>query len=945
MGEKIVVGPINSGWTTNRKPFVIDDDSFPVLINASQWRGRVRRKRGTSKLARLTKYMASSQPYSAVTSIVLGNDGSGNGTANLVSSFSLETNSQIVAGSVAFTNTTGPQTYTDNGDGTLTGSTGGAGTINYSNGAIVVNGAAGNTINTISFKYYPILPVMGLEDFQLSSSQYAQNISFDTKYSYTISTSFPHPCYNISFYKNPTSSGTYTAKSTWTPLNWNGANYQQFWTTNYQSAMWATNGINVPFTATNVGMQYIAASKITSATQTSATTVDFVIPVDATVQLVVGDFVFANEFSGASASTLNFQTGYVTTIVGTTYTITFPNANIGAAGLTPGILQCLTCNSDNTKDCIRWIDGFPVNGSTPPVFSNGRGWVNFCPPLSKDSFSIGDKPAAKWYLVTARLIVPFKDRLLFFGPVIQTSTAGSQTYIPDLVIYSQNGTPYYTASFTGQPDNPTAITPLLVAGINTPSPATTSDGQTGSPAAFFCDVPGFGGFVQAGIDEPITSVSSNEDVLVVGFTTVQTRFVYTGNDIIPFNFFLINSELGTQSTFSAINFDDGVITVGTRGIIMTAQTRCERIDNKILDELFEISLKDNGSERITAQRDFVQEVIYFSSKSNQSKALYPNQTYVYNYREDNWSRYLETYTTYGQFRKSSGYTWAQIGQIYSTWSKWNEPWNSGSSTLYQPIVIAGNQQGYVVSRDEGTNEPPSLIIKSITGNTVTSPDHGLNNTDGNSDPNSIFVIVSGALGTIGSQINGKPFKVEVIDNNTFKLLGSPITGGTYYGEGVLTRTYRPYIQTKQFQTAWGMGRKTRIGTQQYLLSTTDNGQITVLIFLSQNSSSPYNTVPVVPDLGSTNNAMIYSQTVYTCPESTNLGLTPANVSLMMISSDGTSPQQQIWHRMNTSLIGDTVQLGFTLSDDQMFDPNLSIQFEEIELHGFILDVTPSQMLS
>ena len=32
---------------------------------------------------------------------------------------------------------------------------------------------------------------------------------------------------------------------------------------------------------------------------------------------------------------------------------------------------------------------------------------------------------------------------------------------------------------------------------------------------------------------------------------------------------------------------------------------------------------------------------------------------------------------------------------------------------------------------------------------------------------------------------------------------------------------------------------------------------------------------------------------------------------------GVSQQEQIWHRMNTSLIGDTVQIGFTMSDDQM----------------------------
>jgi ribosomal protein L31 len=30
-----------------------------------------------------------------------------------------------------------------------------------------------------------------------------------------------------------------------------------------------------------------------------------------------------------------------------------------------------------------------------------------------------------------------------------------------------------------------------------------------------------------------------------------------------------------------------------------------------------------------------------------------------------------------------------------------------------------------------------------------------------------------------------------------------------------------------------------------------------------------------------------------------------------------SQQSQIWHRMNTSLLGDTVQIGFTMSDAQM----------------------------
>ncbi len=95
-----------------------------------------------------------------------------------------------------------------------------------------------------------------------------------------------------------------------------------------------------------------------------------------------------------------------------------------------------------------------------------------------------------------------------------------------------------------------------------------------------------------------------------------------------------------------------------------------------------------------------------------------------------------------------------------------------------------------------------------------------------------------------------------------------------------------------------------------------------------------------------NNALIYSNVLFTCPESTNLGLTPFNSNLQQANYNN---QQQIWHRINTSLIGDTVQVGFWLSDDQMMavddSGNPISQFAEIEIHAFILEVNPSQMLS
>ena len=117
--------------------------------------------------------------------------------------------------------------------------------------------------------------------------------------------------------------------------------------------------------------------------------------------------------------------------------------------------------------------------------------------------------------------------------------------------------------------------------------------------------------------------------------------------------------------------------------------------------------------------------------------------------------------------------------------------------------------------------------------------------------------------------------------------------------------------TKQFNFYWQQGKKTQLGVQKYLFTTTSRGQVTENIYLSQDDTTVYNMGPIYPNPDADNDALVYSQTVYTCPESTNLGLTPANINLQMPTA---SDQEQIWHRNNTSLIGDTVQLGFTMSD-------------------------------
>ncbi len=875
MGQKLVVGPVNKGLRNDRTAFNIDNDSFPYLINAYQWRGRLKRKRGTSLLGRLQRFLGTT-------------DGAGD---LIVTILPVPIGTGLTSYYVGLNIFTDPGTTPDPFDQILLTNGPGTATLNRVTGLLTILGSYANT----AVFYFPTLPVMGIEDLVLLVNQFPGTMAFDTKYSYQISTSDPYGIYDVSFYKNPATAAYpgYIQKGTWTTTWWNGQDYQQFWTTNYQGALWATNGINEPFTVSNIGMQYntiTAVSGIVAGPPAFAT-----FTTGTNHGLVIGDFVFINEIVGMTG--INFQTGYVTAVpAANQITVEFPNATIGGAWISGGIIQYLTNRSDTTKDCLRWYDGDPTNGSaTSPVMIEGKGWVNFAPPLSQGIYSIADRPEAQYYLVGAKMILPFKDRLLFFGPVIQTSAAGSQIYLQDVVIYSQNGTPFYTASFTGAVDSAATIFhPILV-----------PEGQTGTPNAYWEDVTGFGGFIQAGLDQPITTAATNRDVIIIGFSTVQTQLSYTGNDIVPFNFYLINSELGSGSTFSIVNMDQGVLTRGSRGFVTTSQQGTARIDLEIPDEVFQINLSNNGSERVCAIRDYINEWAYFTYPGTYTDKKFPNQSLLYNYREDSWAIFYESYTTYGLFRKQTGLTWASIGNTYPKWSEWAVPWNAGESTLLKPEVVGGNSQGFILIKDEDLGDDTSLTIQNIASSTITSPDHTLVNGD--------YIYISGVQGTVSQFVNGRVFAVSNSATNTFDL--NPIIGsGTYLGGGLISRLPVPYIQTKQFPLAWDMGRKTRLGMQQYLLTKTDNSQISLLIFLSQNSNDPYNDGPIFPAANSQNDGLIYSTVLYTCPESTNLGLTPSNVNLNLVTA---GQQSQIWHRINTSLIGDTVQLGFTLSDEQM----------------------------
>lgn len=986
----------------------------------------------------------------------------------------------IVPGSVTLND--GVNTYTEQSipDGTLriSPSIAVVGTINYSTGTVIIPGLAGPLTGT--FTYYPGLPVLGLEDFvsNQASAKFPLLLAFDTTYAYQLNQTGAPFFYNVSYYKNtnnPLIWSNSDSNQFWS------TNYQSaFWVTNNKPGLHFVNGTYISGSGTNIitfdftsggnpfttlvfgdelffnqwnppDADIINIEKSTSPTIvtannsfiigqkviftdvegmtelnqglytiTAATSTTFSIDVDSSAfKPYIGNTGTSSiDEASSNTTTLNYANGIVTTVTGTPgrYVVTFlsdgePDSQIAQG---TGIAFLLT-NSIVGQDGIRWYDGDPTQQSglpspappAPPTLPKTLGWSNFNPPLTDLVVIINDQIEAKYYLVGALAILPFKDRLLFFGPQIQSITDGVsqpviQRPLQDTVIYSWNGTPYY---------NSLVPTNNIISGTST---------ETFDNTAYFVDQAGKGGFQSAGIQQPIVTVLNNEDVILVGFggQGKKTRLVSTGNDLLPFLFYLINNEMPSSSTFSGVNFDKGALEIGQYGLTVTTQQSCSRIDLDIPDEIFKIqslnnnpdNTNDSAINRVNAVRDFYRQWVYFTypigdGKGSNGSWVYPVQSLLYNYEDNTWSILRENYTHQGTFRRANKYTWLTLP--FKTWASWREPWNAGSSIALFPSIVGGNPEGYVVVKGEGTREAPTGYISALEDDgfgltQVTAINHCVNSQsvvqglggdylsfDGNiglvirtidkdnfvvdipfTNASIITAIAKGTVTKITTKNNyfvGQTVKISLVfgmtqlNGNTYTIIASTPTsitinvdstafttytfGGitalvTYIGTGQYSRLAQPLIQTKQFPMYWEQGKKCRLGVQRYLLDTTQSGQITVNINLSQNPDSIWNDGPIIPNNNVLNSGLEYSQLVYTCPESTNLGLTPFNVNLQMPTA---IYQDQIWHRLNTSLIGDSIQLGFTLNDVQMRD--LTIASSEITISGIHLQTYPSQQLA
>jgi hypothetical protein len=525
---------------------------------------------------------------------------------------------------------------------------------------------------------------------------------------------------------------------------------------------------------------------------------------------------------------------------------------------------------------IFWATNFNTSASPDPIrYTNGVTWTDFLPAI--------DGAGNEMHQCLA--LVPFKDRLLAFN-TFEGTTLGTAIQYPQRVRFSQNGDP------------------------------------TDQVNGWRSDIAGRGGFIDVPTNEHIVSVAFIRDILVVGLERSTWQLRYTGNEILPFIWEKINTELGTESTFSMIEFDRGVLSIGQTSLHACDGNNVQRIDLQIPDEVFNIHNNQNGPQRVYGIRDFTNQNIYWTFPSDISDRTYPNRMLVYNYLNNTFSIWKDHYTCFGRWQAGQSLRWQDLNDPeVHLWRMWVHPWNWGGAQEAFPNIIGGNQQGFVEILNSVQGDDKSLRIEAIANSTpvrITSTNHMLDDGD--------FIKIEGIIdpNSQATALNGNTYKVIYVDDSNVDLLKYDATNNIYYdvvlggapdyrGNGFMSRLSNFKIASKLFNI-YETGMKSMLGYIDFYTNRTTDGEFTCQIFLDENDSQAINTgfVDLPADPSSFVNAIV-------------------STSEQQFSIQGSSKN---WHRFYCQTDGQTIQYVLKFNDAQM---NVeAIQESPLTVHALIL---------
>lgn len=456
-----------------------------------------------------------------------------------------------------------------------------------------------------------------------------------------------------------------------------------------------------------------------------------------------------------------------------------------------------------------------VTASNAIRYSTGSGsWIDFAPTLSLT----GTTPASiTRYLVQARILIPYYGRLVALNVwEAPDDGGGNPNYANAVNIFNR-------AEFS-QPGNP----------LDSSAPAPAVD------LAWRQDLYGRGGFVDAPTNEAIVGATFFKNTLIVRFERSTWQLRYQGEYGLPFIWERISSDFGSESTFSDVLFDQGVLSIGDKAITTATSISTNRIDLQIPDAVFGFRNDDEGKERIQGIRDFQRELVYWCYCDPNMQGKFPQQTLVYNYRNNTYAIFRNSMTAYGTFQPITGVTW---DSLEVDWDDDVITWDTADDQSLFPRIVSGNQQGYIHYYGYQTMDDPSLSISDIdlttSPNTLTVKNHNLQEQE------TIYLTDILFDSDPDTDLNERLYQVTVVDTDTITIMyydgdldppqyvNTPAqTARTYLGKGKVTLFPVMTIQTKDFNPYAEKGSQLKISYVDFLVDASEDALVTVNLYVN-----------------------------------------------------------------------------------------------------------------
>ncbi len=518
-----------------------------------------------------------------------------------------------------------------------------------------------------------------------------------------------------------------------------------------------------------------------------------------------------------------------------------------------------------------------VSGNDDPIWyldSASNTWTAFTPIV----LTAGNM------VLTARIIVPFKGRLVLLNTIEVNAAGNTNSNFVNRARFSQVGDPIATNAFL----------------------EITQVGALG------------GGVIDAPTAEEIVTAEFIKDRLIVYFERSTYELAWTGNDLVPFEWRQLNTELGSESTFSVVPFDQEVLAIGDTGVHSCNGSNVVRIDNKIPDTIFTIKNVSEATERVAGIRDYFAEMVYWTYPSDNEITVdtYPNKVLVFNYKNRSWAENDDCITAFGYFEQGLSITWAN--STPSTWGQSENAWNSGILQAQARRVIAGNQQGFtfLILTDLTRNAPVmQLSNATLSGTTLTLTiiDHTL---EASSTPDTgDYISIENASGS--TNLNRMIFPINsVVDKDTVTVIVP--TGftlpATYSGGGIISRVSNIRIKSKQWNPYDKEGQNVYLARIDFGVLRTENGEITVDYFPSSSELSMLRAGQATGSI--MGNGVLETK--------------PYPITLYPFEQE----QDRLWHPIYFQSTGECIQIYMYMSDVQM--RSLPITWSPFEMEGLIL---------